>query len=288
MKHIKVSELSSQTVTAQDLRNETRPQELADFCAELERSIRGIKFVDSSSSEVVAFFPNDVYALGRVAFANYRDIFGKDPEYVIVSPHIHNQKYSIGRDQYHMKGTSNLATAVKNAKKFLRSYSPVSMYEINEDDFRRAVSKARDVLESGISELRSKLFGTRYGTPPSALCSELRGLVVSRYNFIDREFAEDVSTFFTKYDEYEALPKRSELQVSFVRVYNSFSGQQCDIVRKQDTASRYSDMVVESHKLEELPEWMLGRLSVLQMMPAFSYVEGVGASAGDGMFYVVQ
>jgi hypothetical protein len=285
MKHIRVSELSSQTVTAQDLRNETRPQELADFCAELERSIRGIKFVDSSSDfGVVAFFPNDVYALGRVAFTNYRDTGDGERMYCVQSNNIVNEKYSYGRPQHNMKMSKNLDVALRNCKKYLRSYSPVSMYEINKDDFHRAVSEAHAVLESGVKELGSKLFGRVLGVyPPSALLSELRGLVVSKYNFIDREFAEDVSTFLTKYDEYKALPKRSELQVSFVRVYNSFSGQQCDIVRKQD-----SDMVVESHKLEELPEWMLGRLSVLQMMPAFSYVEGVGTSAGDGMFYVVQ
>jgi hypothetical protein len=103
--HTKVSELSS-PVTAQELYNETRPPELAEFCAALEREIRGIKFNDHmlvghtvDARAVVVYFEGDVYALGRVAFGNYRDSGDGTPEYVVVSPHIENAKYSEGRWQ---------------------------------------------------------------------------------------------------------------------------------------------------------------------------------------------
>jgi hypothetical protein len=49
-----------------------------------------------------------------------------------------------------MKGSGNLATAVKNAKKYLRSYSPQRLVSLTRQDFRRSVEDTRGELRKEV------------------------------------------------------------------------------------------------------------------------------------------
>ena len=291
--HTKVSELSA-PVTVQELYNETRPPELAEFCAALEREIRGIKFNETHDARaVVVYFEGDVYALGRVAFGNYRDSGEGAPEYVVVSPHIENAKYSEGRWHHHMKGSGNLATAVKNAKKYLRSYSPQRLVSLTKQDFRRSIEDARGELRKEVMKLTDKLFGGSFSTPNDALMNELRSLVAHGHEFVDPQVRGDLQTYFTKKDEQETMA-RALSDIFFVRVKQQFGEQMFDVLTREGIALNqisyeFGNTFDYAECCEDtLPDGVLGKLAVLQMMPCRTFVEGVGTNMGDGMFYVVQ
>jgi hypothetical protein len=68
-----------------------------------------------------------------------------------------------------------------------------------------------------------------------------------------------------------------------------FGKQSFDVVHAGNTSCFSSDdAVTEHHTTDTLPEWLMERMAVLQMMEPFTFIEGVGASAGDGMFYAVR
>jgi len=290
MKHIRVSELSK-AVTVDELRNETRPPQLAEFCAAVQRELRGIKFTDHSMHGVVAFYPNDVFALGVLMYADMRDTGDGERMYCVQSNHIVNDKYSEGRPQHNMKMSKNLDVALRNCKKFLRSYTPEMMRAATIREFSSSIHNARADLDDEVATLRDKLFNSRYGRLPDKLMSELRHMVNSSHMFVDAEFGSTLASYFVKRSELDSLESSGDVvnNIYFVRVGERFGKQSFDVVWAMSPSHMSKDeFVTEHHTTDTLPEWLMERMAVLQMMEPFTFIEGVGASAGDGMFYAVR
>jgi len=135
----RVSEIKA-SVTVDELCNETRPPELAEFCAVVQSEMRGVKFADHSSRGVTVYRENDVFAMGNLYYADFRDTGDNEPMFIVESPYILNEKYAHGRAQQNMKMSKNLSTSVRTAKKFLRSHSPFFMARVVADDFSLSTS----------------------------------------------------------------------------------------------------------------------------------------------------
>ncbi len=77
----------------------------------------------------------------------------------------------------------------------------------------------------------------------------------------------------------------------YVRVYERMEQQTFDVLDIDKAESRHSAEISEDIKrytADTLPEEIMQKVSVLSILQANDYVDDVGFSAGDGMFYVVR
>jgi hypothetical protein len=236
------------------------------------------------------------YVLGWVAYGDFRDGGDGTNMYVVQSRTIVNGKYSEYSKQYFMKMSTNVDVAVRNAKKFLRMMSPQEIAGTRLRDASNAVDSVVDTARNEFTEIRNKvidvetsLYSSRTNVG-SALINELRHLMNSNHEFVDAEFGQNLTTFFTKQDELTALQNRT-VPMWFVRVYERMGQQMFDVLTIDNAESRYRAQMsddVSRYTADDLPEEIMQKLSVLNILSKDDYVDDVGFSAGEGMFYVVR
>ena len=236
------------------------------------------------------------YVLGWVAYGDYRDGGDGTPMYVVQARTIVNGKYAEYSKQYFMKMSTNFDVAVRNAKKFIRMMSPQELAGTRMRDASNAVDGVVDVAKTEFSEIRNKvidvessLYSSRTNEG-SSLLNELRHLMNSNHEFIDAMFGENLATFFAKQEELVRLRNRT-VPMWFVRVYDRMEQQVFDVIDIDKAESAYGAEIsddVKRYTADTLPEDIMQKLSVLNILQANDYVDDVGFSAGEGMFYVVR
>ena len=236
------------------------------------------------------------YCLGWVAYGDFRDGGDGTNMYIVQARTIVNGKYSEYSNQYFMKMSTNVDVAVRNAKKFLRMMSPQEIAGTRLRDASNAVDGVVDAARTEFTEIRNKvidvetsLYSSRTNTG-SALLNELRHLMNSNHEFIDADFGQNLTTFFTKQDELTALQNRT-VPMWFVRVYERMGQQMFDVLTIDNAESTYRAQMsddVSRYTADDLPEEIMQKLSVLNILSKDDYVDDVGFSAGEGMFYVVR
>ena len=236
------------------------------------------------------------YVLGWVAYGDYRDGGDGTNMYIVQARTIVNGKYAEYSKQYFMKMSTNVDVAVRNAKKFLRMMSPQEIAGTRLRDASNAVDGVVDTARNEFTEIRNKvidvetsLYSSRTNMG-SALINELRHLMNSNHAFVDAEFGQNLTTFFTKQDELTALQNRT-VPMWFVRVYERMGQQMFDVLTIDNAESSYKAQMsddVSRYTADDLPEEIMQKLSVLNILSKDDYVDDVGFSAGEGMFYVVR
>jgi hypothetical protein len=236
------------------------------------------------------------YVLGWVAYGDYRDGGDGTPMYVVQARTIVNGKYAEYSKQYFMKMSTNFDVAVRNAKKFIRMMSPQELAGTRMRDASNAVDGVVDVAKNEFSEIRNKvidvessLYSSRTNEG-SSLLNELRHLMNTNHEFIDTMFGENLATFFAKQEELVRLKNRT-VPMWFVRVYDRMEQQVFDVIDIDKAESAYGAEIsddVKRYTADTLPEDIMQKLSVLNILQANDYVDDVGFSAGEGMFYVVR
>ena len=236
------------------------------------------------------------YILGWVGFGDYRQGGDGTNMYVVQARTIVNGKYGEHSDQYFMKMSTNFDVAVRNAKKFIRMMSPQELAGTRMRDASNAVDKVVDVARDEFTEIRNKvidvessLYSSRTNES-SVLLNELRHLMNSNHEFIDVMFGENLTTFFAKQDELIRLKGRT-VPMWFVRVYERMGQQTFDVIDIDGAENTYSTEIsddIKRYTADTLPEDIMQKLSVLNILQPNDYVDDVGFSAGEGMFYVVR
>jgi len=230
------------------------------------------------------------YVLGWVGYGDYQKAGDGTPMYVVQARTIVNGKYAEHHHQQFMKMSTNFNVAVRNAKKFIRMMSPHELAATRLRDASNAVNDVVGTAYTRFAETRNVL--DINGIQP-ALLTELRHLMNSNHKFIDAMFGENLATFFAKQDEWVRLKQRTVL-MRFIRVYDRADQQVFDVIDIDPEEYGYQPRSIaisgeaKRYTADTLPEDIMQKLSVLNILQANDYVDDVGFSAGDGMFYVVQ
>ena len=234
--------------------------------------------------------------LGWVGFGDYRDGGDGTPMYVVQARTITNRKYSDYSDQYKMKMSTNFDVAVRNAKKFIRMMSPQELAGTRMRDVVSAIDDIKVKARTEFTEIRGSVLdvgSSLYSAETnkgSSLLNELQHLLNSNHNFIDATFGDHLTDFFVKRNELNRLKERT-VPMWFVRVYERRNQQVFDVVSIDKAESNYHTEIsddAERYTADTLPEDIMQKLSVLNILQANDYVDDVGFSAGEGMFYVVR
>ena len=267
--------------------------ELEKFTKALKKHIRGIEFgvKNGSVSKVYVYMKDNVYAMGWVAYADYRD----NPEqttlmYTVCSHAIHNGKYSSG-EQMHMKMTTSFDRGVKNAKRYLRNLTTQEIARSDKDavqsQFRKVNSSANETLENAMRNALPR--HTSDTTNIESLMGELKHLVAIGHEWIDQSYGAKLVEFIKAYDEKQTADKRT-LDVTFVRAFNRAEQTMFETMEINNLHEWHngSEGEVVTYDNTTLPVELAGKLSTLNMLGQGQYVEGVGLYHGDYMYYVIK
>ncbi|MDB4439209.1 hypothetical protein N9155_00250 [bacterium] len=215
-----------------------------------------------------------------------------EKRYSVFSPNITNGKYNWG-DREHMSSALHRAKAVKNAEKYLRPLTLPQTMRLVHSEFKHKLNTASQNMGTELralaNELRTGFFerGSFRTNAPNALQNELNNILQSDYVFVDKELEQTLHKTFAAREEYEEGRKLTDVNHTFIEAYQ-MGGRQC--FRGRDNVKNYSSVPRDDEMLrytqEDLPEHLMGAISVLSMVDAGQYVVGVGYRAGSNMFYV--
>lgn len=268
-----------------------------DFAHDLKDAVRGICTAPRDPKSAWVYRKQDTYAMGYVAYGNFQDKSDAEDQYVVFSPNISNGKYNWG-DRMYMASAANRDKAVKNAVKHLRPLNTQQVLEQVQGDFcdqiQEAEHKARKELQSAVSPVNKSVFEiNRYRDPaPSALHNELRHMLQSGHEFLDKQLESELRTAFTAMDTRAELRRAHDTPHKFVEVLTTNGDPLFRGFNRVESSRQSPDRVNSTtgfvYQQHDLPEDLAGGISVLSMVDVGQYVAGVGYRAAPNMFYITR
>jgi len=260
----------------------------------LKSAMRGLQFINRDKKSLWVYMPDQPYCLGWIGYGDYR-VGGDGTEmYVVVSGNISNDKYADYNVQHRMKMSTNIDVALRNAKKFIRPMTPATIAGTRLRDATNAVSNVVEGAKRRMREQQEKVIDAQtsyYGrNVASKLMNELHHLLTINHEFVDPQFGTDLATYFELAAEHDELANRT-VPMWFVRVYERWGTQHFDVLTIDKANEPYQATIsdeVQRFDAESLPDAIMQKLSVLNILEKDDYVDGVGYAAGEGMFYVVR
>jgi len=279
-------------VTVADLDDTDLGQMPSNLCllkTKVSEAFRGVSFAKMGGNRLWVYYPDEPYPMGYIGYGDFRTETVGEDQYMVGSRTITNDKYGSYQDQHNMKMTGNLDTALRNARRFLRNFSP---QEMAKSKLRTVCSQSQDSLGDISTEYRNKMreLFDHESRNTNKMLTELRNLVDTGHEFVDAAFGSELRAMFELSDNEKAL-KDKPIHMYFVRVSEKFGKQTFDVgtIDNVQKSSYQVEMSSEFKRYtDDLPEEIMGKLSVLTMVENDSYVDDVGYRAAEGMFYVVR
>jgi len=237
-------------------------------------------------NEVWLMMPNQPYALARIGYGDFSPSSKGISCFGVYSRTINNEKYKGGSDQYYMAMSTDIERAVKNAKKHIRMFSPVEYAQMTAGEFTNEVEACSSKVGDAWSIAR------RTARESDHLYKELKHLMESGHRFLSDEFAGMVTNWITTAKEW-SIEKNRAVPAYFVHVSVVRDEQMFDIVEVEDAKGKlgnysqaWADAKSQKFKANDLPEDLMGKLSVLSLLEPGQYTQGVGKRIDDTMFWV--
>ena len=280
--------------------NGQQPIGLMDFAHKLTQKMKGYKTAivekGSPNNMLCVYREGDNYVMGMIGYGDFQNTGDGEDRFAVWSPNIRNMKYNGGLQQ-NMSLALNMDKAVKNAMTYIR---PLSMQQTMKQSLRQCSSAAGEV----VSQIRDKAGETRrglvnnffdtgtYSTPkPNALQRELKYMVESGYEFLDKDLGAALGKLVNSMKELDTARDTNKNTFTFVEAFVSPIGRQMFRAYADVDANNYYSFdgftdEVSLYEQHNLPEELAGKLSVLSMLEEGGYVEGVGYRAADSIFYL--
>ena len=210
------------------------------------------------------------------------------PQYIVYSKRISNEKYASYNWKHHSVSSVNLKVALRNVRKYLRDYSAVEVASKESNECRRGWSNTDEAMRKKLSNARRNVTVDDGGNDP--LLRELLSVENSDYNFIDPEFGQKVTEFLDAHREHKERLEGRTKRMLLVSVEKDFHGNDLYCTALTDDISEWKTQWVEGERYnsENIPEALMGKLSVLSMGKNGQYFDNVGYRATETCFYVVQ
>lgn len=275
--------------------------ELNQLVTELRRAVPSLDFVANMNSvykqniegyrpggnylsvkELLVYVRGTDYTIGRIG---YSDAYTTKATYWVSSPRIKNDKYKNGNPGYFTLSSSNLGRALKNALGALRPLTATEIGVMSHTVFDSKIYASRSAVYNRNREAFEQMAN------PKELMSELRSLVERGVQFTSPEFTQKVHAAIAEQDAWEA--KRSRSAPACFVVVSSVGGQQyveiqhvTDMVNLKQGKEEYGAIPVQRLRIEDAPEHIVGKLSVLCLAECNQYMDEVGYRVTENTFWV--
>lgn len=285
---------------------------LFEFMMKLKATMRNIDFMlpkglsaDPSFPCVIAvvvYRPGDLYALGEIGFyslnslaecwGHYRRTLS-DPYnpnnsgdvYVVSSPFIKNTRYREDSVGAVCKTSVNLDSAVSNAKKFLRQYSPIDLGYVSQRAIRGAYRAAWEKASSNLRNIESDIKWDN--AVRSRVMRAIHSIATEHTTKImDSDVIRLAMDFVAAEDICIKLDKQ-QITATFVTM-SRISGLITVpfFTVNQDRPMRATDTPTVYKTLEVVPEDLLGAIATLDMLANGEFLEGVGVKVTENAYWV--
>lgn len=230
--------------------------------------------------------PGQSYALARVGYGGYSMKSSSPHCYMVYARMIQNDKYHAGRDQYYMVMTTDFERGVKNAKKYVRMYSPMEYACVTAHEFGYEVEAHSSNVKGKWEEARKTAVNSNH------IYREIKHLVDCGHKFLSDEFSQMVTAWIDTATQWNA-EKTRKVPVYFVNVSVVRDEQIFEIVEIEDAkgplgnfSRNWADATTHRFKADDIPEDIMGKLSVLSLLKPGQYSQGVGKRVSETMFWV--
>jgi hypothetical protein len=242
--------------------------------------------------------------MGWIGYGDFTTSESTKPDkFAVVSRLVSNGSYDYSSWQYNLASTISLDRAAKNARRYLRPYSPEDLansYSRNcAAAYEKEISESRGSVNgryAAITNLTSTT-GTVGGLIRNgeALMHELVQLYKGGHIFHHASLHTAVSELVTEVDIKKDMDNTRETRMSMVCVSPDTSGKQvytvCNVANIGDAYSHRDTgkfIFSASYTDEDLPAELVGGLSTLSILEDGQYVRGVGYRHNDSIFYVAR
>lgn len=274
-------------------------REVYDLGTELRRSFKGYRFhaakrmgnriaqilykdgvIKHCYADVQVYIDGSDYVVGRIG---YGDSYGmrQKTAYMVQSRKINNEKFAEHRDQYYMSFVGDIKRAVKVGLTKLTPYSPKEMAGLTYRQFKENIGDVRHNIRESLSGVLSPLQST------NVLLPELKGLIAQGVQFSTPEFQAAAEKVITAEREWEAV-RNKPMHGYYVYVRMVGDHQWVDVIDALDMQARnyVDDYPHTSFPVEDLPEDIQGKVSVLSMATIGQYMQGVGRRVSEKAFWI--
>ena len=274
--------------------------ELKMFISVLRQKMPSLEFIADASSahgensnfgcdgwvirNVGVYVRGSDHIVGQIG---YSDRHSKNHMYWVHSPRIKNEKYKQSNTGYYTATSKDLDRAVKHAQTYLRPLTATEVGVLSIGEFGSKLKQVRNRVYMNRSDAFDKL------TSQQVLLTELRSLIQRGVEFTSHQFAEDVRAALKEQDEWDAMVNRQSparfVVVSTVGTQQYVEMQRVgDMVNFSDGKEEYGALSAIRMKIEDAPESIVGKLSVLCLAEQGQYMEGVGYRYTENTFWVEE
>lgn len=256
----------------------------------------GITFIQRTRTSSWVIRDDCPWAIGFIAYTDNREskVGGWKPTYCVHAWSIINDKYSSGSTNRHTKTSTNFDTALKLAKTYLRRPPPATLASVRQGTLQKGMRDEFEKVRKGANETATKVVDivtNIYGSSRNhnkRLYKELKNLLDMGHSFLDPEFKSDVEAMVLA-DETLGSATIEDVPFYCVMTYESRNQTVFDVVKGKQVNPYSADLeqAYLRYTEDKLPEDITRKLAVLQMLDSEDFVDGVGVSAGNGVYYVV-
>ena len=287
-------------------------QNLFSFCMLLrrQRAFRNAKFAPERTSwgecaELCMYFPNQLYILGKVSYADYNIGMQTDIKmsYCVDSRKVRNMKYK--KEAHQRRALSvNLDRAVNNAKKYLIPYTTADIAAASNESASSQMARvertnrwskegAEEALAEDIKSSKSKVMNELrhlYENGHEFVTEGLRSMVADALDKTQISQESRTATYqctllHTIAPQYEGAPPQVCLvRGGVVQLNGNVIGNMTNIFNNAGYVSSATQVL----PVAEVPEDIAGKAMLLSMVEDRSFVEGVGYRLTADIMYLLH
>ena len=268
-----------------------------NMASDLKDAVRGLHTARRCGSSMHVYRPQDTYVMGWICYADHRSTGDGEKRYSVFSPNIQNRKYADNGEREHMSSTLHRAKGVKNAMKHLRPLTALQVLRQTKSEFYDKLGRVKDAATLAYHKAADPVRQTPFPSNtylmerPNAIQDELQAMLNSGHKFINKGLEAELRVAFSALDELTDSRKLTGRKHTFVEAYTvggdtRFRG--FPNVSSLVTPHGIDESTAFDYAQEELPESIVGGISVLSMVQVGHYVAGVGIKHADNMFYLSE
>lgn len=263
-----------------------RAPEFKVFKDAVASAMGDVRFHNIDYASAVVYRKGDIHALGEIGYKDVRVKGGGSsaPSYYVTAPGIVNENYRSTVWQHAIIATKSMKNAVKQAAERLKRVAPQDSANLTIEDARRIIDKGVTGAHDGARAIFRNLTGEAgYSNKfDNEFFKELRGVT-----FISAELNQQMSKFYAELDAWREAKGVVEQGVHYVGLSDNYGQLVADTGR---CVMGYGAKAEEVTRVaaSELPDWMQGRIAVLQLVEPDTYVQGVGLRLDDKVYYILQ
>ena len=231
-------------------------------------------------SELWVCMEASAYAVAKIGCGAYR-LKGQDTLFMVSARGIENEKFDSGRVQYHMRTTTLLKSAIKNAVSNLVPYNVIEAAVIEYGPIQDASYNIGRDKAGKLPALLGKV-------THSVLLGEIRALHSAGVMFTTPEFKEVVANMEDAIElaNGERSKRVDAVMVYFVKRSGAMVAECAHVDNIRGTSYAQPAEGITTHAIDKVPAFIEEKVSVLQTLDNGSHVDGIGMKVNDSLYWV--